>query len=1066
MTDHHEHPAAPFDAIIFDMDGVVTDTAVLHARAWKLVFDEALSKLGVARQFEKGADYRRHVDGRAREDGVRGFLASRGITLPERSGDGGLSVESLAARKQKAFDKLLDEEGVIAFPDTVELLTRLTSTATPVALVTSSRNSARILEAAGLTRFFPVRVDGNDAIELGLPGKPDPAMFLEAARRLGMPPQRIVVLEDAEAGITAGISGGFGLVVGVARTGHSHVLTAAGADITVADLDGFEPNAAPVRDADRVEPAGTADDPWVLRYTSFDAPSEGLREALCTVGNGYWATRGSAPEATADGVHYPGTYLAGVYNRLQTNLADRVVEDEHLVNAPNWLPLGFRLRDGDWFSPSDADVVHYTQELDLRVGILTRILRIRDAHGRSTLVTSRRFTSQSRHHIACLETQFVAENWSGTITVRTAIDGGVSNRNVGEYALLADTHLVPVTQSQPDEETIMLETRTSQSQVYIAMAARTRIFGEDVQGPGTRTLLSHPGYVAQEFTVNVHERQPVTIEKVVAAGTSRDRAIASPSFASVTWLARAPDIAALQAAHEQIWRGLWRDFGVDIDGAARQSLALNLNTVHVLQTVAAADPDLDAGVPARGLHGEGYRGHVFWDEIFVYPILTMRRPDLSRALLGYRYRRLPEAKAAAREAGHAGAMFPWQSGVDGREETPTQLYNLRNERWMPDNSHHQRHVGLAIAYGAWKYFETTTDERYLLDQGLELMVEISRFFAGIAIYDATADRFDISGVMGPDEFHDSYPGAERPGLRNNAYTNVLTAWLLRRTLNVLQLFQGRTHHPVWDRIRVTAEERQNWAHVSRRLRVPFHADGVISQFEGYEQLSEFDWEGYRAKYGSIGRMDLILHSEGDSTNNYRLSKQADVLMLLYLFSAEELRDLLEDMGYRLPRQAVRRTVEFYAARSTHGSTLSNVVHSWVEARRNRSTSWEYLTEALEADLADSPGGSTREGIHLGAMAGSIDMVVRCYTGLEFRGDALWFNPVLPPELPRVMFSITYRAQPIRVMASTDRLRLSLDACDAAPVTVRTPAATVVLKAGDTHEFHLPRRDELLREHEA
>src|SRR5690606_29514551 len=203
---------------------------------------------------------------------------------------------------------------------------------------------------------------------------------------------------------------------------------------------------------------------------------------------------------------------------------------------------------------------------------------------------------------------------------------------------------------------------------------------------------------------------------------------------------------------------------------------------HVLQTVAAADPDLDAGMPARGLHGEGYRGHIFWDEIFVYPILTMRRPDLSRALLSYRHRRLGEARSAAAAEGHRGAMFPWQSGIDGREETPTHLYNVRNARWMPDRSHRQRHVGLAIAYGVWQYIEVTDDHEFLLNRGLELLVEVSRFFASLATYDPETDRYSIDGVMGPDEFHDGYPGAAEGGLRDNAYTNVLTSWVLQRTL--------------------------------------------------------------------------------------------------------------------------------------------------------------------------------------------------------------------------------------------------------------------------------------------
>lgn len=1043
---------------------MITDTASLHASAWKAVFDEALSQLGHAelQPFDRDADYRRYVDGRAREDGVRSFLASRGIVLEEdaeapaapSSEPQPLTVRELAERKQQHFAELLTTEGVTRFPDAVELLDRLRSDGIPMALVTSSRNCARVLEATGLAGYFAVTVDGNSAIELGLPGKPDPAMFLEAARRLEVAPRRVVLFEDAEAGVKAGMRGGFGLVVGVARNGQGEQLLAAGADIAVADLVDFDLVASARLRPVRPHPEGLVEDPWVLRYDGFDAASEGQREVLCTVGNGYWATRGAAPEARAGRGHYPGTYLAGVYNRLRTPLIDRTVEDEHLVNAPNWLPLEFRIGDGDWFQPSSADVIDYRQELQLRDGVLIRTIRIRDAAGRVTRVVSRRFVSQHEHHLACLETTFAAENWSGTITVRSGLDAGVANRNVDEYTLLADTHLLPVSALQLDEETITLEAMTSQSQVFIALAARTRVFDGRVLVPVTRRLIREVDRVGQEFRLDVEQGRPLTVEKVVLVCTSRDRAIASAAFAVATWIERVDDVPTLLADHGDVWKKLWDDFSVTIDGRSRQALALNLNTFHVLQTVAAADPDLDAGVPARGLHGEGYRGHVFWDEVFVYPMLTMRRPDLSRALLGYRRRRLSEARAAARAAGHAGAMYPWQSGIDGREETPTQLYNLRDERWIPDNSHLQRHVGLAVAYGVWEYFETTADTEFLLNQGLDMLVEITRFFASLTEYDSESDRYDITGIMGPDEFHDAYPGATQPGLRNNAYTNVMTAWVMKRAIHAVELLRRRTYHPVWNRLRLDPAELELWAHISRRLRVPFHADGVISQFEGYELLPEFDWDSYKSRYGQIGRLDLILHAEGDSTNNYRLAKQPDVLVLLYLFSAEELRELLAEMGYSMTPETVERTVEFYSTRSSHGSTLSNVVHSWVETRRNRTQSWEFFVKALDSDLADIQGGTTREGIHLGAIAGSIDMVIRCYTGLEFRRDALWFNPMLPPEIPRVHFTMKYREQPITVKVTATTLRLTLDDCDAEPITVHTPLGSVVLSPGDDHEFDL------------
>ncbi|HEX9227233.1 MAG TPA: glycosyl hydrolase family 65 protein, partial [Arthrobacter sp.] len=434
-----------------------------------------------------------------------------------------------------------------------------------------------------------------------------------------------------------------------------------------------------------------------------------------------------------------------------------------------------------------------------------------------------------------------------------------------------------------------------------------------------------------------------------------------------------------------------------------------------------------------------------------------RRPDLSRALLGYRFRRLNEARAAAQAAGFEGAMFPWQSAIDGREETPVELYNPYNGRWIPDNSQRQRHVGLALAYSVWHHYQSTGDAGFLVQQGAELILAVARFFASLCTYDPREDRYDIEGVMGPDEFHDGYPGSPGLGLRNNTYTNVMTAWVLRQAVATVELLDAHYCEPLRGRLNLMPGEVHRWQHISRRLRIPFHADGVPSQFEGYEELPEFDWDGYRARYGDLGRLDLILAAEGDNTNNYRLSKQADVLMLLYLFSAEELRELLNDMGYRFPPEAIVRTVGFYGARSTHGSTLSNVVHSWVEARRDRERSWDFLTRALESDLADIQGGTTREGIHLGAMAGSVDMVIRCYTGLEIRDDILRIHPVLPAQVSGVAFSIIYRDQPIRIELNSTSLRLALRAGGAEPINVLVEGHPASLSPGQTREFPIGRQ---------
>jgi trehalose/maltose hydrolase-like predicted phosphorylase len=542
----------------------------------------------------------------------------------------------------------------------------------------------------------------------------------------------------------------------------------------------------------------------------------------------------------------------------------------------------------------------------------------------------------------------------------------------------------------------------------------------------------------------------------VAVATSRDSAISTAALDVDKRIARASGFDGLLQRQSTVWGDLWQRFGIGLDVGFEEALALNLHIFHVLQVVVAADTDLDAGLPARGLHGEGYRGHIFWDELYVYPLLTMRRPELTRCFLQYRYRRLPAARDSAWTNGFDGAMFPWQSGSDGRDETPPELFNLRNGQWMPDNSHRQRHVGLAVAYSAWQYYQATGDKGFLEDYGAELIVEVARLFAGMAVHDPVDDRFNISGVMGPDEYHDGYPDAPGQGLRNNTYTNVLAAWVLARAAETVHLLLGRDCVPLWRRLDIRPGELERWERVSRRLRVPFH-EGVISQFEGYETLQELDWDAYRERYGNIGRMDLILQAEGDSTNRYKLSKQADTLMLFCLFSVDELHTLFERMGYSLEPDLIERTVKYYEARTTHGSTLSRVTHSWVLAQIDRAHSWSLFSEALKADLQDTQGGTTREGIHLGAMAGTADIVLRCYAGIETRADVLHLHPVLPNEIGRASFEIIYRDQPVDIELTQRYARLRLLPCAADPIEVCVEGITKTLGPGHSWAVDLPAR---------
>lgn len=1285
------------DGVIFDLDGVVTDTASIHAAAWTAMFAEFFARRAVRDGEDHSSftahDYRRYVDGKPRRDGIADFLRARGISLPSGDPDdaGHDTVCGLANRKQDLFLEDI-ARGVSAYPSTVALVRRLTEAGVATAVYTSSRNCEKVLKAAGLDDLFATRVDGLVADALDLPGKPDPAVLWETVGRLRVRPERCVVVEDAQAGVAAGRDGGFGLVIGVDRTGHTEELLCAGADVVVCDLaavavrtgdkrmselpnaadvygeltgvvDGRQPficldfdgtlseivaepdtatlvdgvaetlvelatlcpvavlsgrdladirdrvgvpglwyagshgfelvapdgkrhgneaalaaipaieraaevlhddlvgvpgvrierkrcavavhyrNVAPervsevvaavhrqgherglrvtggrmvvelrpdihwdkgtaltwIRDQachrDHVLPIYIGDDltdedvfdairlngvgvivchdeagdrrtaaqyrlnnpvevgqflrrgaawlagrrndsgpAWVFAYDEYVPADEKLREALCTVGNGYFATRGAAPESTAGQTHYPGTYVAGVYNRLSDVVAGAKIENESLVNVPNWLPLTFRIDQGDWFDVDAVTLLTFRQTLDLHGAVLTRELRFRDGAGRTTAVTQNRLAAMDQAHVAALETVIRPEDWSGTIEIRSTLDANVCNIGVERYRELAGDHLRSLKTLPLADNSVLLTVQTKQSQIPIALAARTTVWCDEIAAVAKYRLVEDGFEIGHEIRTELSVGQSLAIEKTVVLVTGRDVATSDAAEGAVRRLERQGRFAELRRAHELVWSHIWERLNVDFDGHVDELRVLRLHLMHLLQTVSYNSEDLDVGIPARGLHGEAYRGHVFWDELLIFPVLNLHFPTITRALLRYRYRRLTEARRAARMAGYSGAMFPWQSGSDGREESPELHLNPRSGRWSVDPSHHAHHIGIAIAYNVWQFYQVTGDLAYLIDYGAEMLVEIARFWVSRTTHDAVENRYHINAVIGPDEFHSGYPDRPHDGIDDNAYTNAMAVWVILRAIEALEAMPLANRLDLREKVGLTDEELARWDHVSRRMFVPFH-EGMISQFQGYDHLAELDWESYRTEYGNIQRLDRILEAEGDDVNRYQAAKQADALMLLYLLSSDELGELLDRLDYEFPPERIPAMVDYYIARTSNGSTLSAVVNAWVLARANRDRAVEFFQDVLKSDVADIQGGTTSEGIHLAAMAGSVDLIQRCFTGLETRANRIVLSPHWPESLGALGFPIHYRGHHLYIRVSGLGAEVSVSRRDLPPVTI-------------------------------
>ncbi|MFZ5892814.1 MAG: glycoside hydrolase family 65 protein [Myxococcota bacterium] len=786
--------------------------------------------------------------------------------------------------------------------------------------------------------------------------------------------------------------------------------------------------------------------PWSLTYDSLTEENIGHREALCALGNGRFVTRAAALDAGWDGQNYPGTYCAGLYDHGWSRVGGRLLEHEDLVNVPNWLPIAWRCLES---SQQGVSLLSYRQQLDFRRGLLIVEQRVRDAAGRVTWTQERRLVHMGNPHLAAIELLIEPINWDGWIVVRSSVDGRVRNGNVEAYAGADGVHLDVLEASRVGRSTVLVCAKTHGTRLEVAVAARTQISGDGSEAPGS----AHARVADIRVRKRVTQGTRVRVEKVASVFTAHDPAITDVRTAALRELESAPGFDALLASHEAAWARLWERFSFEIHDEPEITSTVRLHLLQVLQTISAHSADLDVSVPARGWHGEGYRGHVFWDELFVVPILLYRVPELVRALLLYRYRRLPEARRAAKACGYRGAMFPWRSASDGREVTERLRMNPRSRHWIEDNSYLQRHIGAAIVYNVWHYYLVTDDTEFLESYGAELLLEIARFWASLVVLDEQRGRYVIRGVVGPDEFHDAYPDAKRPGIDNNAYTNVMAVWSVQRALEALELVSLSRRRELVAQLDITAQELARWRDVTRRMFVPI-VDGILQQFEGYSELADFPWTRYREAYGDIHRLDNILEAEADSPNRFQASKQADALMLFYLLSKHELSTLLGQLDYPFSDEDLVRNTQHYLRRTSHGSTLSRVVHAWVLARSDRSHSWQMLRQALGADLADVQGGTTPEGLHLGAMAATVDIFQRCYSGLEFREGALWLNPSLPRELTGFSMRVRYRQTWLELSFGQRHVRVETQSDARHPVVLRVAEQRHELPAGTRLEIEL------------
>ena len=998
-----------FDAVIFDLDGVITKTALVHSSAWKKMFDEYLlereKKHGEPfREFNHEKDYLPYVDGKPRYKGVESFLQSRGINIPFGEPEDEPRKETvcgLGNRKNEAFNEVLERDGVQVYETTVALIRELKEKGIRVGVASSSKNCKAVLERAGILDLFETRVDGVVSAELGLKGKPEPDIFTVAADNLGVTYDKSVVVEDAVSGVQAGSKGNFGFVLGIAREENEKELKLNGADIVVKDIGEIG-----LAGIERWFADGLEKDNWSITYNDYNPEKEKTRETLLTVGNGYFGTRGAMEETDASDKNYPGTYVAGMYNRLTSKVGDRDVENEDFVNCPNWLKVQFNL---NFDSPVDINktkILEIERNLDIKTGLLSRTMVIQDDNGRQTRIVSKRFASMDNPHLAALNYEITPLNYSAHFTFQTGINGAIINDGVARYRQLNQQHLKPLKTGTSGKVAHLLM-ETTQSAIKIAEAFKLNVSLDGNKVNPESFYVENPGEIYSRFTLEAKESQPIKIEKIVSVYTSMSWDCNDPLKKAIGLAKETQDFKTILLNSTRKWEEIWKKIDIKIEGDRLAQKLLRLHLYHLITSLSPHNANIDASITARGLHGEAYRGHIFWDELFILPLYNIHFPEVAKAALMYRYHRLNAARKYAKEYGYEGAMFPWQSGSDGREETQVVHLNPLTGKWGDDYSSLQRHVSLAIAYNIWQYFHVTEDKEFIAKYGAEMFLEICRFWASKSKLNSKTNRYEIKNVMGPDEFHEKYHGSEEGGLKDNTYTNLMVVWVFARAFDMLEKL-GVKKKSVLEKIHLSEKELSHWQDISKKINIVISND-ILAQYDGYFELKELDWDYYKKKYGNIYRMDRLLKADGKEADEFKVAKQADTLQTFYNLDEKDVTEILNNLGYQPSGNYLAKNLEYYLQRTSHGSTLSRVVHAQLANMINdKKLSWELYLDALTSDYSDIQGGTTGEGIHAGVMAGTILIALQSFAGLNLKKDQVEFSPHLPEHWRSVSFNFSFK----------------------------------------------------------
>ncbi len=694
---------------------------------------------------------------------------------------------------------------------------------------------------------------------------------------------------------------------------------------------------------------------YTYRFKVYDPSREEYYGTILALANGRIGVRGELELLPS---RY-GFFLAGVYDYTP-------IFYRELVNFPRVNSLYITI--GSYpLDPTLCDELDMTRTLDAYRGLVkTRIECV--LGGNKVFYESTRIVHQRYKNLVLQYSRITLEE-KNRVLIEAPIELDKANPLIPENIEVKHYNVVGVEELG---DNVLLDLETTDKQYRVIVAAKTIVDGEPV-----KLVQKNNKKISWYYS---GERDSIEILRIASIASNRETNNPIDKAIRVLEEASAKGYGVLLGEHSDEWRKWWDSISFTIEGDREAEKKLLFYAFHLLQLVDEEQEYLM--IPARGLHGIGYRGHVFWDtDLYTLPFYALIAPQAARRILLYRYAMLDKARENARLNGYRGAQYPWESCDDGVEATPREipLDLLGRKKIRIWTGEQEQHITADIALATHLYYEFTRDEEFMEKYGLEIIFETARFWASRVEYDDSRGGYVIRNVMGPDEYH--------PSVDNSFYTNVLA----KKNLELgVHYYKEALVRKEWARVlkklEVGASEVEEWSYIAENMYLPCHPNGLCEEFDGYLDLEDrvVENKGY-----TVTRISSLAEAE-----KTRLVKQADVIAALFFLA----RDFDED--------ALRVNYEYYLPRTTHESSLSLPTYAGVAALIGRtSDAWRLLSEALKTDLEDLYG-NTRDGFHVAAAGGIWAALLLGFLRLKIsRGRVEGLQPVIPEWWKRFKINI-------------------------------------------------------------